>query len=141
VHPHLIRASLQPPESMSQTASRSVQPFFAGLTIVKDRHTIRPSYSVCNNRPHLRIRSTATRPNNNATKHRGLSPSRDIASNVIVGRFWTPRVSIPRTTDDRRHADVVGNCLVNKRACRRVGRYIYISSVCVHAPTNSRRVI
>jgi len=27
---------------------------FAGLTIVTDRQTDRPRYSVCNNRPHLR---------------------------------------------------------------------------------------
>jgi len=39
---------------------------FAGLTAVTDRQTDRPRrYSVCTNRPHLHIRSTAMRPNNN----------------------------------------------------------------------------
>jgi len=42
----------------TQTASRSVQPFFAGLTSVTDRPTDRqadrPRYSVGNSRPHLR---------------------------------------------------------------------------------------
>jgi len=117
VQPRLIHASLDPPESTYQTASRSVQPFlhssrqkvpilyngspilaaprncpfawaiwtpsntwfrgptrvhnpngisigsagFAGLTIVTDRQTDRPTnrprYSVCNNRPHLHCES------------------------------------------------------------------------------------
>jgi len=35
--PHLIHGSLGPSESPSQTRSRSVQPFFARLTIVTDR--------------------------------------------------------------------------------------------------------
>ena len=48
---HLIHSFLGPPESTTQTASRSV---FAGLTIVTDRPTDKPHYSVCNNRPHLR---------------------------------------------------------------------------------------
>jgi len=57
--PNLIRGSLGPPESSTQTASRSVQPFLQGwgLTSVTDRPsdtpTDRPSYSVGNNRPHL----------------------------------------------------------------------------------------
>jgi len=49
---HVIHASLGPPESTPQTASRSIQPFFARLTTVTDRPTDRP-YSVCNNSPHL----------------------------------------------------------------------------------------
>jgi len=48
--PHLIHSSLTPHHSASQMASRSVQRFFAGLTITTDR----PRYSVCNNTPHLR---------------------------------------------------------------------------------------
>ena len=51
---HLIHGSLGPPESPAQTASRSVQSFFAGLTSVTDRQTDRSGYSVGNNRPHLR---------------------------------------------------------------------------------------
>jgi len=106
VHPHLTHASFGPPQSISQTASRLVQPFlhssrqkvsilcnrqplslstlplfrgsgsclihfpwtqydsngmsigsavFPRHTIVTDRPTDRPCYSVCNNsRPHLR---------------------------------------------------------------------------------------
>ena len=38
---HLIHAFLSPSESTIQTASRSVQPFFAGLTIVTERQTDR----------------------------------------------------------------------------------------------------
>ena len=36
---HLIHGSLDPPESTLLTASRSVQPFAAGLTNVSNRHT------------------------------------------------------------------------------------------------------
>jgi len=50
---HLIHGSLGPPESSTQTASRSVQPFLQGL-LVWDRATNRPCYSVGNNRPHRR---------------------------------------------------------------------------------------
>ena len=39
--------------------------FFAGLTGVTDRPTVWPHYSVGNNRPHLRICTTAMRRNNN----------------------------------------------------------------------------
>jgi len=41
---------LGPPESTTQTASPSVQPFCRGVTSMTDR----PRYSVGNNRPHLR---------------------------------------------------------------------------------------
>jgi len=37
--PHLIYGSPGPPKSSTQTAARSVQPFFAGLTSVTDRQT------------------------------------------------------------------------------------------------------
>jgi len=40
--PHLIRGSLGPPGSAYQTASRSLQTFFAGLKTVTDRPTDRP---------------------------------------------------------------------------------------------------
>jgi len=44
VDPHLIHGLLRPPESSTQTASLSVQPFFAGLTsYVTDRLTDRPT--------------------------------------------------------------------------------------------------
>ena len=59
----LLHISLSPPESTSQTAFRSVQPFFAELTVVTERQTDRPRYIVCSNRPHLA--SAATWPNNN----------------------------------------------------------------------------
>jgi len=59
--PHLIHGSMRPPESTTQTTSRSVQPFFAGLMMVTDRPTDRPRYSACNNRPHLRIQSLYTK--------------------------------------------------------------------------------
>ena len=55
--PHLIHGS---PESTSQTTSWSVQPFFAGLTIVTDRPTDRqhPTRSITISH----LRSTAMRP-------------------------------------------------------------------------------
>ena len=64
--PHLIglHASLRPPESKSQTASRLVQPFFAGLTTVTDRPTDRETRSVTIGR--IYILSTAMRPNNSS---------------------------------------------------------------------------
>jgi len=49
--PHLIHGSQGPPESSTQTASRSVQPFLQGSLVWQ---TDRPRHSVCNNRPHLR---------------------------------------------------------------------------------------
>jgi len=55
--PHLIYGSLDPPEFSTQTECRLVQPFFAGLTSVADRHTTR---SVTIGR--IYIRSTAMRP-------------------------------------------------------------------------------
>ena len=58
---HLIHSFLGLSEFSSQRVSRSVQPFFAGLTTVTDDATL-----ACNNRPHLRlcVRSTALRPKN-----------------------------------------------------------------------------
>ena len=44
--PDLVRGSLGPPESRTQMASRSVQPFFARLTAVTDRLTDHASVSV-----------------------------------------------------------------------------------------------
>jgi len=57
--PRLIHGFLGPPESSTQMASRSVQPFFAELTIVTDHAT----RSVTIGR--IYVRSTAMRPNNN----------------------------------------------------------------------------
>ena len=48
--PYLIHGSLGPPESSTQTASRSVQPFLQGSVVWQ---TNRPLYSVGNNRPRL----------------------------------------------------------------------------------------
>jgi len=60
--PHLIHGSLGPPESTRQSASRSVQPLLQGSWTwrtdshtVTNRHTDRPRYSVCTNRPRLAI--------------------------------------------------------------------------------------
>ena len=58
--PHLIHGSLGPPESITQTAFRPVQPFWQGSW---PRQTDRPRCSICNNRLHLH--STVTLPNNN----------------------------------------------------------------------------
>ena len=49
---HLIRGSLDPPESSTQMASRSVQPFLQGSLVWQ---TDRPRYSVGNNKLHLCI--------------------------------------------------------------------------------------
>jgi len=64
---------------------------FAGLTIVTDRPTDRPRYSVCNNRPHLH--STVMRPNKEKklkTKtdmRRRNGRSRDRIESVLKGKF------------------------------------------------------
>jgi len=52
---HLIRVSLDSPESITQMASRSVEPFLQGSRsyLQTDRLTDRPRYFVCNNKPHL----------------------------------------------------------------------------------------
>jgi len=50
--PHLIYGSLDPPESSTQTAPQSVEPFLLGSLL--SRQTDRPRCSVGNNRPHLR---------------------------------------------------------------------------------------
>jgi len=47
--PHLIYGSLGPPESSTQTVSRSLQPFLQGSLVWQ---TDRPNYSVSNNKPH-----------------------------------------------------------------------------------------
>ena len=60
--PRLTHGSLGQPVSMSQTPSRSVQPFCRAHD--RDRQTDRPRYSVCNNRPHLRRITATTRPKN-----------------------------------------------------------------------------
>jgi len=44
--PHLIHGSLGPPKSSIQTASGTVQPFFAGITSVTDRKTDHAARSV-----------------------------------------------------------------------------------------------
>jgi len=49
---HLIHGSLGPPESSTQTASWSVEPFLQGSLLWQtDKQTNRPHYSVCNDRP------------------------------------------------------------------------------------------
>ena len=51
---YLIRGSFGPPESSTQTASRSLQPFLQGSLVWQtDRQTNRPRYSVGNNRRQL----------------------------------------------------------------------------------------
>jgi len=69
---HLVRGSLGPPESKTQTASRSVQPFLQfSRSWMTDRSTDRLFYySVCSNRPHLILRSTAMRPNSGSMSKR-----------------------------------------------------------------------
>jgi len=67
--PHLIHGSLGPPESSSQTASWSVQPFWHGsLVWQSDRPTDRPTNhatrSVTIGCIYIYIRSTSMRPNN-----------------------------------------------------------------------------
>ena len=62
--PNLTHGFLGPPEYSTQTASRSVEPFFAGLTSVTDRSTDHATQSVITG--HLRtVRSTVMRHNNN----------------------------------------------------------------------------
>jgi len=52
LNPHLIHGSLGPPESSTEAASRSVQPFLQGSLVWQtDLRTDRPRYSVGSNRP------------------------------------------------------------------------------------------
>jgi len=64
--PHLIHGSLGPPESISWTASRSVQLFLPW----HGQHDW-PRYSVCSNRPHLG--SAPMWPNNNSQVQAGTA--------------------------------------------------------------------
>ena len=52
--PYLMHGSLGPPESSTQKASSSVQPFFAGLTAVTDRQTHATSFVTIG---HIYVRS------------------------------------------------------------------------------------
>jgi len=68
--PHLIHGSPGPPKSSTQTAARSVQPFLQGSLVWQtdrqtDRQTTHATRSVRIDR--IYVRSTAMRPNNNAT--------------------------------------------------------------------------
>jgi len=60
--PHLMHGSLGPPESSTETASQSVQPFFSGLTSVTDQQTDHGTQSVTVGR--IYVSSTAMQPNN-----------------------------------------------------------------------------
>jgi len=62
VDPNLIHSSLGPPESSTQTASQSLQPFLQGSLVWQ---TDRPHYSVSNNRPPFVYVVQAMWPNNN----------------------------------------------------------------------------
>jgi len=64
--PHLIHGSLGPPESTTQTASRSVQPFLQGSLVWQtDRPTDHATRSVTVGR--IYVHSTAMHPNNTKT--------------------------------------------------------------------------
>jgi len=68
VHSHLTHAFLNPPESTTQTASRSVQPFLQGSLVWQtDRQTDHATRSVTICR--IYVRSTAMRPNNSTRHH------------------------------------------------------------------------
>ena len=71
--PYLIHGSFRPHESAPlQMASRLVQPFLQGSrTWFTDRHTDRPRYSVCGNRPHLAVTVTVASPSH-AVRPSGL---------------------------------------------------------------------
>jgi len=62
MHPHLIHDSVGPPESTTQTASRSVQPFLQGHD--RDRQTIRQTDHATSSVTIgcIYVRSTAMRP-------------------------------------------------------------------------------
>jgi len=95
VHPQLTRATLDPPESSNQTNGISIGlAIFAGFTIVTDRQTDRPRYSVCNNRRHLYVRSIAMRHKRKCDKHRNVTKTRMWANAQRDGRpaeyKWRP---------------------------------------------------
>jgi len=64
VGPHLTRDSLGPSEPITKTPSRSVQPFFAGLTSVTDGQTDHATWSVAIGR--IYVRSSGMRPKRHA---------------------------------------------------------------------------
>jgi len=68
---YLIRGSVGPPEFLTQTATRSLQPaVFGGFTTVTDRPTDHSTRSVTVGRIH--VRCTAMRSNNNCSISRHL---------------------------------------------------------------------
>jgi len=98
--PPLMHASLLPAESTSETASRSVQSFFAALTSVTGRLTNRPCYSVRSNRPHLACAAMQVRPKNRqvvkgirqkdriASAHRRFNRIRHVAPMCTAHNTW-----------------------------------------------------
>jgi len=66
---HLIHGSLGPPESSTQTASRSVQPFLQGSLVWQtDRQTDHATRSLTTGR--IYVHTTAMRPNNAVFAHK-----------------------------------------------------------------------
>jgi len=83
--PHLIHGPLSQPQSSTQTASRSVQPFLQGSIVRQsDRRTDRPidrltdhaTRSVTIGRNY--VRSTAMRPNNTSKTQQCSAIAKDI---------------------------------------------------------------
>ena len=75
-------ASFGPPESTTQTANRSVQSFFAGLTTVTDRPTDHATRSTTIDR--IFVRRTAMRPINSEGMKDGADEGLKVDS--VVGR-------------------------------------------------------
>ena len=69
---HLIHRSLGPPESSTQTASRSVEPFFAGIISVTDHATGSVTVGSIYVRGTAKRHGTAMRPNNNDNNNNSL---------------------------------------------------------------------
>ena len=67
--PHLIHGSPGPPKSSTQTAARSVQPFFAGLTSVIDRPTDHATRSVRIGHIYVSLAGTAGRRSQRNSRH------------------------------------------------------------------------
>jgi len=94
---HVTHASLGPFESTTRTASRSVQPFFAGLTTVTERQTDRPTdhatRSVTIGR--ICVRCTTMRPKKENSHKRTVGCDGDPAlsrqeERIQIG-YWTCR--------------------------------------------------
>ena len=100
MHPHLIHASLDPPESTSQTASRSVQRFLQGWAHGRDGQTDRQADHttpcVTIGRIYVVLRYGLTSGQSNLTLECGPMPNVMVALRNIGGPLCSTPQSLAR---------------------------------------------